>query len=240
MSLLQVDGLTKSFGAVKVADGLTLDIAEGEAVGILGPNGAGKTSFFNLISGTLKPDSGKIHFQGKDVTRLSCEARCRTGMGRTYQIPQPFGNMTVFENCLVAATAGGQMKEKESYEVCANVLRQMRLLDKANRTAGALTLLDRKALEVARALSSSPKLLLLDEIAGGLTEVEGIELAERIKQVHQSGTTIIWIEHIVHVLLAVVKRLVVVNFGAKVIEGDPAEVMENQIVKQIYMGMGDL
>lgn len=240
MSLLQVDGLTKSFGAVKVADGLTLDIAEGEAVGILGPNGAGKTSFFNLLSGTLKPDSGKIHFQGKDVTRLSCEARCRTGIGRTYQIPQPFGNMTVFENCLVAATAGGLMKEKEGYEICANVLRQMHLLEKANRMAGALTLLDRKALEVARALSSSPKLLLLDEIAGGLTEVEGLELAERIKQVHQSGTTIIWIEHIVHVLLAVVKRLVVVNFGAKVIEGDPSEVMDNQIVKQIYMGMGDL
>lgn len=240
MALLQVERLTKSFGAVKVADELSLEIAEGEAVGILGPNGAGKTSFFNLISGTLAADSGKVYFLGKDVTRLSCQARCRAGMGRTYQVPQPFGKMTVFENCLVAATAGGEMREKESYERCATVLRQMRLIEKANRMAGSLTLLERKALEVARVLSSSPRLLLLDEIAGGLTEAEGADLVERIKQVHAAGTTIIWIEHIVHVLLAVVNRLVVVNFGAKVIEGNPSEVMESQVVKQIYMGMGEL
>jgi branched-chain amino acid transport system ATP-binding protein len=240
MALLQLEGLTKSFGAVKVADGLDLEIAQGEAVGILGPNGAGKTSVFNLISGTLSADHGKVHFLDKDVTRMSCEARCRAGMGRTYQIPQPFGKMTVFENCLVAATAGGAKSEKESHELCADVLRQMRLLGKANRTAGSLTLLERKALEVARALSSSPRLLLLDEIAGGLTEGEATELGERIRQLHASGTTILWIEHIVHVLLSVVSRLVVLNFGAKMVEGDPAEVMESQIVKQIYMGMGEL
>jgi branched-chain amino acid transport system ATP-binding protein len=240
MTLLQIDGLTKSFGAVKVADSLSFDMAKGEAVGILGPNGAGKTSLFNMISGTLGADSGAVRFLGKDVTRLSCAGRCRAGMGRTYQIPQPFGKMTVFENCLVAATAGGSMKTKASYEHCATVLRQMRLLGKANSPAGSLTLLDRKALEVARALSSSPRLLLLDEIAGGLTEAEGVQLVERIQQVHKAGTAILWIEHIVHVLLAVVSRLVVINFGAKVIEGNPSEVMDSQIVRQIYMGMGDL
>ena len=240
MTLLQVQALCKSFGAVTVADSLSFEVAEGEAVGILGPNGAGKTSVFNLLSGTLAPDAGAIWFQGNNVTRLSCAARCRAGMGRTYQIPQPFGKMTVFENCLVAATAGGRMKTKDSYDHCATVLRQMRLLGKANSLAGSLTLLDRKALEVARALTSSPRLLLLDEIAGGLTEAEGVQLVERIQQVHKAGTTILWIEHIVHVLLAVVNRLVVINFGAKVIEGSPTEVMDSQIVRQIYMGMGDL
>jgi len=240
MALLEVRGLTKSFGAVKVADALDFQIAAGEAVGILGPNGAGKTSVFNLISGTLSPDSGAIQFLGKNVTRLSCESRCRAGMGRTYQVPQPFGKMTVFENCLVAAAAGGRMNKKQSYEYCAAVLKQMHLLAKANQPAGSLTLLDRKALEVARALSSSPRLLLLDEIAGGLTEAEGMNLVERLQLVHTAGTTIVWIEHIVHVLLAVVSRLLVINFGAKVIEGKPQEVMDSPVVRQIYMGMGDL
>jgi branched-chain amino acid transport system ATP-binding protein len=237
MEVLRISNLSKSFGAIKVADGIDLVVSEGEALGILGPNGAGKTTLFNLISGSLHPDSGRVHFLGKDITALSAENRCRAGMGRTFQIPKPFGNMTVLENCLVAATAGGRQRERQSYDHCAEVLRQMNLLKKANEPAGSLTLLERKALEVARALSSSPRLLLLDEIAGGLTEAEAKELVKMIKQVHQSGTTILWIEHIVHALLAVATRLIVIDFGVKVMDGVPDEVISSPEVKRIYMGM---
>jgi len=237
MELLRIQDLSKSFGAVKVADNVSLSVAEGDALGIIGPNGAGKTSLFNLISGALKPDAGSVTFLGKDVTRFSMEKRCRAGMGRTFQVPRPFSQMTVLENCLVAATAGGGLRESQSYATCVAILEQMRLIDKANQLAGSLTLLERKALEVARALSSQPRLLLLDEIAGGLTEAEANQLVKMIKRVHQSGTTILWIEHIVHALMAVATRLVVINFGAKVTEGAPVEVMESPVVRRIYMGM---
>ncbi len=237
MELLRIEDLSKSFGAIKVADGVNLTVKEGEALGIIGPNGAGKTSLFNLISGSLRPDSGSVHFIGKNITALSMENRCRAGMGRTFQIPRSFCQMTVLENCLVAATAGGRKSETQSYLRCAEILDQMRLIKKANVLAGNLSLLERKALEVARALSSSPRLLLLDEIAGGLTDAEAGELVKMIKLVHQGGTTILWIEHIVHALMAVATRLMVVNFGAMVMEGDPAEVMQSSLVKRIYMGM---
>jgi branched-chain amino acid transport system ATP-binding protein len=237
MELLRVENLSKSFGAITVADKVNLAIAEGDALGIIGPNGAGKTSLFNLISGTVAADSGRIVLLGKDVTGLSMEKRCRAGLGRTFQIPQPFAGMTAFENCLVAATAGAKKTERHSYEHCAEVLRGMHLLAKANVLAGSLTLLERKALEMARALCSEPRVLLLDEIAGGLTPAEASELVETIRNVHRQGVAIVWIEHVVHALMAVVNRLVVVNFGAKVMEGDPAEVMESAEVKRIYMGM---
>jgi branched-chain amino acid transport system ATP-binding protein len=237
MELLRIKNLSKSFGAITVAEKIDLTISEGDAMGIIGPNGAGKTSLFNLISGTLAPDSGRIYLLGKDVTHLSMEKRCRAGLGRTFQIPQPFGEMTVFENCLVAATSGARRTERQSYDGCAEILREMQLLAKANVLAGRLTLLERKALEVARALCSMPRVLLLDEIAGGLTDAEASELVETIRHVHQRGTAIVWIEHIVHALLAVVNRLIVLNFGAKVMEGEPAEVMKSAEVKRIYMGM---
>lgn len=237
MELLRLENLSKSFGAITVAQKIDLTIFDGDAVGILGPNGAGKTSLFNLISGAITPDSGHIYLLGKDVTALSMENRCRAGLGRTFQIPQPFVGMTVFENCLVAATAGAQKHERQSYYDCADVLREMHLLEKANVLAGSLTLLERKALEVARALCSNPRVLLLDEIAGGLTTAEASELVETIRNLHRRGVAIVWIEHIVHALLAVVNRLVVMNFGAKVMDGDPAVVMESAEVKRIYMGM---
>ena len=237
MSLLKIESLSKCFGAIKVADRFDLTVERGEALGIIGPNGAGKTSLFNLIGGALRPDAGKILFLGKDITGMSMEDRCRAGIGRTYQIPKPFAKMTVFENCLVAATAGGGIGERQSYEQCAGILEQMKLLNKANAFAGHLTLLERKALEVARALSSSPQLLLLDEIAGGLTDGEATALVGMIQEVCRRGATVLWIEHVVHALLAVATRLVVIDFGAKVMEGDPAEVMASAVVKRIYMGM---
>ena len=237
-ALLSVSGLTKSFGAVVVADETSFDVAPGAAVGILGPNGAGKTSLFNLITGALSPDRGQITFAGRDVTHTSAAARCKQGIARSFQVPQPFGGMTVFENALVGATQGAGLPPREAEEHALQVLGDTGLMDKANVRAGTLSLLDRKRLELTRALSAKPKLLLLDEIAGGLTEAECHSLIETIKAIHARGTTIIWIEHVVHALLAVVGHLIVIDFGKKIAEGDPKTIMESAEVKEIYLGVG--
>jgi branched-chain amino acid transport system ATP-binding protein len=233
---LETQDLRKSFGGVLVIDDLSISVDEGEALGIVGPNGAGKTTWFNLISGAVHADAGKVIFQGKDVTGLSRHERCRQGIGRTFQIPRPFTGMTVFENVLVGATHGRGMGERASYAHCVDILEWTGLHDKVNILAGALTLLDRKRLELARALATDPALLLLDEIAGGLTEAEVLELIEEIKKLRATGVTIIWIEHIVHALLAVVDRITVIQFGRKLCEGDPHEVMNSQEVQACYMG----
>lgn len=220
-----------------VADQTSFDVTSGEAVGILGPNGAGKTSLFNLVTGTLPSDSGQITFDGKDVTKTSAAARCKMGIARSFQVPQPFGGMTVFENALVGATQGAGLSGHEAEAHALTVLEQTGLLAKANARAGSLTLLDRKRLELTRALSAKPKLLLLDEIAGGLTEAECRSLIDTIKSIHASGTTIIWIEHVVHALLAVVERLIVIDFGKKIAEGEPKAIMDSAEVKEIYLGV---
>jgi branched-chain amino acid transport system ATP-binding protein len=236
-ALLSVSGLRKSFGAVVVADETSFDISPGEAVGILGPNGAGKTSLFNLITGSLKADGGSIRFGDRDVTTKSAAARCKMGIARSFQIPQPFSGMTVFENALVGATQGAGLWGHEAEELALSVLEETGLLDKANSRAGGLGLLDRKRLELTRALSAQPKLLLLDEIAGGLTEAECQSLIATIKSIHARGTTIIWIEHVVHALLAVVERLIVIDFGKKIAEGEPKAIMDSAQVKEIYLGV---
>src|SRR3954449_530931 len=205
--MLEVAGLKKSFGSIIVADDLDLVVAPGEAVGIIGPNGAGKTTLFNLIAGGLTPTAGSIRFDGRDLLRLPPQGRCRAGIGRTHQIPQPFENLTVFENLLVGAVHGRRKSEREVTQSCGEILERLGLIKRANTLAGSLTLLERKRLEMARALATAPRLLLLDEIAGGLTEGECLELVETIKQVHAAGMTIIWIEHIVRALLAVGGRL---------------------------------
>lgn len=236
--LLVLEQVHKSYGSVKVTDDLSLALAPGEALGIIGPNGAGKSTLFNLIAGGVAADSGRIHFQGEDVTREPVFIRCQRGIGRSHQIPHPFVKMTVFENLLVGATFGAGQSEKDSYAWCAHILELTGLMKKANALAGSLTLLERKRLEMARALSTRPQLLLLDEIAGGLTEPECLELVGTIQGIHRSGTAIIWIEHIVHALLAVVGRLAVINFGRKLDEGEPDAVMANPKVQEIYMGIG--
>lgn len=220
-----------------VADATSFDVSKGEAVGIIGPNGAGKTSLFNLITGTLRADGGVIRFGGADVTTQSAAARCKSGIARSFQIPQPFGGMTVFENALVGATQGAGLSGHEAEDHALAVLEETGLLDKANARAGTLTLLERKRLELTRALSARPKLLLLDEIAGGLTEAECRSLIETIRGIHGRGTTIIWIEHVVHALLAVVERLIVIDFGKKIAEGEPKAIMESAEVKEIYLGV---
>jgi branched-chain amino acid transport system ATP-binding protein len=235
--LLEIAGLRKSFGSIIVADDVNLSVAAGEAVGIIGPNGAGKTTLFNLIAGLLAADGGAIHVEGRDVTRLPPQARCRAGIGRTHQIPQPFEKLTVFENLLVGAVHGRDKAEREVAQSCGEILATLDLLRHANTPAGALTLLQRKRLEMARALATHPRLLLLDEIAGGLIEAECSELVETIRDIRRSGVAILWIEHVVHAVLAVVDRLVVLNFGRKIAEGDPRDVMASPEVRQIYIGI---
>ena len=197
VAILALENVSKSFGALKVTDGITLSVAEGETLGILGPNGAGKTTLFNLISGDFHADSGRVLFAGDDVTFHPPHRRCRSGIGRSYQIPQPFGAMTVFENLVAAASFGTGTAEKETYAQAVEILRETGLLAKANRLAGSLTLLDRKRLELARALATQPKVLLLDEIAGGLTEHEAKQLVEELQRIKAQGVTMIWIEHVV-------------------------------------------
>jgi branched-chain amino acid transport system ATP-binding protein len=234
--IIELREVSKSYGALRVADAINLGVPRGEALGVIGPNGAGKSTLFGLMSGALRPDAGKIFLADRDVTRDSAETRCIAGVARSHQIPQPFEKMTVFENLLVAAVFGQQKSEREATNICGEVLELTGLLPEANLVAGTLSLLDRKRLEMARALATGPRVLLLDEIAGGLTEGECHELVESIRTVHASGVTIVWIEHIVHALLAVVSRLMVLNFGKKIAEGDPRAVMDSAEVREIYLG----
>lgn len=237
MSILTLNNVSKSFGALKVTDGVTLSVTEGEVLGILGPNGAGKTTLFNLISGDLKIDSGEVLFDGLPIHDAPPFQRCRDGIGRSYQVPQPFGAMSVFENLVTAACFGAQVSEKAAWHIASEVLEQTGLQRFANQAAGGLTLLNRKRLELARALATRPRLLLLDEIAGGLTEHEAQELVEELKRIKQSGMTMIWIEHVVHALLSIADRLLVINFGKTLCEGVPEVVMQDPEVRRVYMGL---
>ncbi len=235
--VLALEDISKRFGAVIVADGIGLSLDEGEALGIIGPNGAGKTTLFGIATGTVAPDGGRVLFAGEDITRLSPDRRCRKGIARSFQIPQPFSGMTVFENVVVAAAFGGGERESAVYDACADLLERCGLMDKANKRAGGLTLLDRKRLELARALATRPRVLLLDEVAGGLTEYECTTLVALIKDVRAGGVSIIWIEHVVHALLAAVDRLLVLHGGKFIAEGDPHTVIKSPQVAEIYMGI---
>lgn len=237
-ALLSVRAVSKRFGSLQVANQLSFDVQRGEALGILGPNGAGKTTLFNLISGDLAADEGKLFFKGEEITHAAPHARCRAGIGRSYQIALPFEGMTVFENLLVGARYGaGDASDKVANARCVEILQRTGLVGIANRLSGSLTLLDRKRLELARALATNPELILLDEIAGGLTEHEAGELIEVVSDIRKQGVTIIWIEHVVHALLAVASRLMVINFGEILAQGAPAMVMDSPEVKRVYLGI---
>lgn len=234
MPLLKLDDMRKRYGALVVTDGVSLDVATGEIVGILGPNGAGKTTLFNLIAGTAKADSGRVLFRDEDITGLGAAARCKRGISRSFQVPHPFNGMTVFENILVGAAFGRSVEDPEAHAL--KVMEMTGMKAKANQLAGSITLLERKRLEMARALATEPELLLLDEIAGGLTERECQSLLAAIRDVSASGVTIVWIEHVVHALLSVAQRLVVLNFGRLIADGSPQEVMNSKDVKSVYLG----
>ena len=235
--ILALRGIRKRFGAVVVADGIDLSVREGEALGVLGPNGAGKTTLFGMVTGTVRPDAGQVIFEGRDVTALSPARRCRQGMARSFQVPQPFAGLTVFENLVAAASFGAGEGERATYDRCAAILERCGLMAQANRRAGGLRLLDRKRLEVARALATRPKLLLLDEVAGGLTESECAVLVDLVREVRAGGVSVVWIEHVLHALAAVADRVVVLHGGRLIAEGRADEVVRIPAVAKVYMGI---
>ena len=236
-AILALRKVYKSFGAITIARDLDLFVEEGEAVGILGPNGAGKTTLLALISGAMPPNSGVVEYLGRDIGKLPPESRCRIGIARAFQVPQPFGDMTVFENLTVAACFGGGHSQRVAQTRSLEILERCGLADRANDPAGQLTLLNRKRLELARALATDPKVLLLDEIAGGLNQHECEDLVALIKQVHASGVTIVWIEHVLHALLSVVARALVLYQGQFIADGPPHDVIKEPKVAEIYMGI---
>jgi len=249
--ILALDKVSKRFGAIIVAEEIDLTLAEGESLGIIGPNGAGKTTLFGIVSGTVAPDSGRVLYAGRDITQASPAQRCTMGIGRSFQIPLPFAGMSVFENLVVAAAFGAGHRERDVYDGCMDILERCGLAEKANRRSGSLTLIDRKRLELARALATSPRVLLLDEVAGGLTERECHALIDLIADIRRGARRIapkptggplrqpcrlVWIEHVVHALLASIDRLLVLHNGAFIAEGDPHAVIRSP-VSEIYMGM---
>ena len=234
--ILEVKALSKRFGKVVTAEDVSFIVEPGTALGIVGPNGAGKSTLLSLISGVLAPDSGAVYFDGKDITGTSAGARSTMGIARSFQIPRPFVDMTVFENVYVGAAFGGGNQGQAGYDTAAEALEIAGVLHLADVPAGRLRLLDRKRLELARALATQPKLILLDEIAGGLTEKELPPLIEMISGLRDSGVTVIWIEHIVHALLAVVDQLMCLAVGRVLAIGDPREVMASPEVIEVYLG----
>ena len=234
--LLQLDDVAKTYGSLTVLDGVSLRVPRGQAVGVVGPNGAGKSTLLSVISGTERATRGTVVLAGQDVTRVGAARRAHLGVGRSFQVPRPFGGMTVFENALVAAQRGAGLSRRAAPEAALAALETTGMLARANEPARSLRLLDRKRLELTRALATAPQLLLLDEIAAGLTESETAELVATIQQLKATGLTIIWIEHVVQALLAVVDRLVCLAFGSLIRDGEPSDVLASREVLEVYLG----
>ncbi len=237
-TILAARGLRKQYGALVVLDGVDFEVRRNDAIGIVGPNGAGKTTLLSVLSGSQRASAGTIALRGVNVSVLDAARRCRMGIARTHQVPQPFSGMTVFENVLTAATHGGGFNRSEAYDRCIDALDLCDMTKVANRRAETLGLLDRKRLELTRALATNPQVLLLDEIGGGLTDGESSELVQTIRILQGRDIAIVWIEHIVHVLLQVARRLVCMDSGRIIAEGDPQEVLANSTVVDAYLGGG--
>jgi branched-chain amino acid transport system ATP-binding protein len=237
---LEVTDVAKSYGSLSVLRSVSLAVAPGEAVGVVGPNGAGKTTLLDLLTGTGRCDAGRVLLQGKDVTRLPPPTRARMGLGRTFQIPRPLGDLTVFENALVGAMRAAGLRGRHAYGTAYEALTLTGMADHANTRAGSLRLLDRKRLELARALAMRPRVLLLDEIAGGLSDPETEALIATIRAVNSAGTAIIWVEHVLRVLTAVVTRLVCLAGGQIIADGAPSEVLASDAVREAFLGGGVL
>ncbi len=236
-ALLELTGVSKRFGRITVADNLSLLFHPGEMVGIVGPNGAGKSTLFAMIAGDVAPDTGELALDGRSILRLDPATRCKLGIARTYQVPRPFHNMTVFENLLVAAYRGGRLPRLAGYAVAAEILEQTGLLPQANTPAGRLGLLQRKRLELARGLATRPRVLLLDEVAGGLTDPEVAELVGIVSAVQRRGIAVVWVEHVVHALTRAVSRIICLAGGRLIAEGEPEQVLANPEVKEVYLGV---
>jgi branched-chain amino acid transport system ATP-binding protein len=234
--MLSVKGLCKSYGEIVVADGVAFELAAGECLGVIGPNGAGKSSLFNLLTGVAVPDRGSIRLGGQELVGLPAHRRARLGIARAFQIPQPFAHLSVYENVLAAASFGAGLRGDEALASATEALQRSGLSARASQLAGSLPLLDRKRLELAKGIAARPKLLLLDEVAGGLTEREVQQMVDLVREL-KSAYAVIWIEHIAHALKAVADRVMVLHFGRKLLDDAPQAVLESALVQEIYMGV---
>ena len=234
--ILQLRGVGKRYGDMVVIPDLTMSVQEGEFVGVIGPNGAGKTTLFGLIAGSLGCNQGDVLLDGVSVRNLDASARCRAGIGRTFQIPQPFESMSVYENALVSANYGAGLRGQQARSLAFDALDRCGLATLGDRDAGSLALLQRKRLELARAMATQPRLLLLDEVAGGLTDGEMAQLLDLVVTIHRSGVTVLWIEHLVHALVSVARRLVVLAEGRIIADGNPVALMQDRTVRDVYLG----
>jgi branched-chain amino acid transport system ATP-binding protein len=235
--MLEVEGLSKTFGGLKAVDAASLQVKAGEIVGLIGPNGAGKTTLFASIAGFHRPDAGRIAFEGNDITGLAPHRICAAGMVRTFQITQPFGKISVRENIMVGAyfrTARRADAERTAEAIAA----QVGMTDQLDQRGNDLTVAGRKRLELARALATGPRLLLLDEVMAGLNPTEIVEIIQVIQAIRTSGVTILLIEHVMQAVTSLAERVYVLNQGRMIAEGTPAAIAENQQVVEAYLGHG--
>ncbi|MCC6042373.1 MAG: ABC transporter ATP-binding protein [Candidatus Verstraetearchaeota archaeon] len=235
MALLEVKELSKHFGGVVALDGVNIKVDKGELVGIIGPNGAGKTTFYNCITGFYPPTSGKVFFDGKDVTGLPSHKLCRMGMARTFQIPRPFMSMTLLENVMVGALGAG-MSLREAKEKAKEIVSFLKLEEQANKPISKLNFNYRRRCELARALATNPKLLMLDETFAGLNPSEIDEMVKLVRKIHESGVTIMLTEHVMKVVMSLAERIVVLHQGKVIAEGLPREVVNDSRVVEAYLG----
>ncbi|MGC9116358.1 MAG: ABC transporter ATP-binding protein [Conexivisphaera sp.] len=237
MSILEVSGVVKRFGGLTALNGVELSVGRGELVGIIGPNGAGKTTLVNVVMGVYYPDSGRIMFDGHDITRAPPHRRARMGLSRTYQVPRPFNDLRVVDNVAVAAMYGAKrMSVGEARGVAMELLERVRLAERAEDYPESLSVVELRKLELARALAQGAKLVFLDEVSAGLVGEDLREILAVVKDLHDGGMTIVMIEHIMRVIFNLAERIVVMMNGQKLAEGKPSEISSDARVIESYLG----
>lgn len=235
-SVLKVNNIRKSFGGLVAVNDVSFDVQKGEVVGLMGPNGAGKTTLLNVLSGGYKPDKGSIKFKGIEIGGMPSYKICRMGMSRTYQIPQPFNNLTAHQNVMVAALYGQPHISRKAAAEYADKLFDLVSCTSQQMLCSELTVLTLKKVELMRALASNPEIILLDEVAAGSTEVELPQILTIIKKIREMNKTIIMVEHIMKLMVEAVDRIVVMDKGSKLTEGPPDRIMKNPDVIEAYLG----